>query len=140
MNEKKFVCKYPLKNGWTKYYSIDETLTNVGSRKMVTNSLSELTEYTEFYISEHGHLCGVLKENKFVALLTNYSGDIIFYDITNSYYQFLAKIKNGNMLCVIHFPRKVFTVCLDEIPSKEVLDSIDSFHGDSFVGVKSVNW
>ncbi|MBT7349977.1 hypothetical protein HN803_04235 [candidate division WWE3 bacterium] len=118
---KNIVCDYPLRNGWAKFYTSDDDLEDVTHKQLVTNSLNKISPHTEFRISEHGNLSALVDFERFSHPLTEFTGDVIFYVEGNSYLTFIAKIKNGEVLGIFHFPQKDhFEVDLNETPDYNI--------------------
>ena len=101
---KKIICRYRLRPYWAKFYTIFGELADLTNKPLNSNSLERYPEL-EFYISEYGYLNAInLKTNR-PRLMTDFSGDITFHSTKDSsYYNFIAKIKNGRMLGIFHFP------------------------------------
>jgi hypothetical protein len=135
---KNIVCEYPLRHGWAKFYTVDDDLEDVTHKQLVTNSLEKISPYTQFRISEHGYLSAFDEEKRFPQLLTEYSGDVIFYVEGSEYLTFIAKVKNGKVLGIFHFPTlNHWEIDLSETPDFDIeaLDNNDirSDPGDTVI-------
>lgn len=117
---KKIQCRYPLRSGWAKFYTTCDDLKDITNETLFTNSLNNYP-YKTFYITEHGWLTAFDGNQKFPQILTDFSGDIIFFVKGVENLTFLAKIKKGYLLTVFHFPQPdKFLVYLDEDAIKEM--------------------